>query len=709
MAIVTGILPDHGPTDMHAEPRALPKNRLAGETSPYLLQHAENPVDWYPWGEAALAKARELDRPILLSIGYSACHWCHVMAHESFEDPATADVMNRLFVNIKLDREERPDLDKVYQIAHQVLTQRGGGWPLTMFLAPDDLTPFFGGTYFPREPRYGMPAFTEILERVAAFYRDSRDNVRSQNAALRGVFADLVPPGAEPETALDRAPLDACRRELEAGFDEEYGGFGSAPKFPHPASIERLFRDWQATSASQDPDLKALYMATLTLKRMAEGGLYDQLGGGFCRYSVDPYWMIPHFEKMLYDNGPLLALSAQAAIATGDDFFRRISNETAGWVRREMQSPEGAFYSTLDADSEGHEGRFYVWDRAEIEAVLPAGEFRVFARRFGLDRDPNFEGKWHLHCYVAVEQIAEEFGLESASVTTLLNSGRARLLAAREKRVRPGRDDKLLAGWNGLMIRGLAISGRLLGEPGHIEAATRAVDFLRRNCWRDGQLLAVWKDGAARFPAYLDDYAYLLDGLLELLQARWRSADLAFARDLADTLLDRFQDHERGGFWFTAKGLDPPLQRPKGFADEATPSGNGIAAQALARLGWLLAETRYLDAAEATLRGGLPSLMRVPQAHVALLNALDEHLDPGELVVIRGPAEAVSAWSTAIAMLYAPRRMVVAIPADAADLPEALAAKRARESTVAYICKGPRCSEPIAELPRLIRALRDGV
>ncbi len=707
MAIVAGILPDHGRTDMHAEPHAAPRNRLAGETSPYLLQHAANPVDWYPWSAAALAKAKELDRPILLSIGYSACHWCHVMAHESFEDPATADVMNRLFVNIKVDREERPDLDKVYQIAHQVLAQRGGGWPLTMFLAPDDLTPYFGGTYFPKQARYGMPAFTDLLERVAAFYRDSRDNVRSQNAALRGVFTELVPPAAKPGASLSGEPLLACRRELEAGFDDQYGGFGGAPKFPHPASIERLLRDWQATSSSLTPDLKALYMATLTLKRMAEGGLNDQLGGGFCRYSVDPHWMIPHFEKMLYDNGPLLALCAQAAVATGDDFFRRIANETATWVTREMRSPEGGFYSALDADSEGHEGRFYVWNRAEIESLVRADEYRVLARRYGLDREPNFEGTWHLHCYVAVEQIAEELSLEPAVITALLDSGRARLLAVRERRVRPGRDDKVLAGWNGLMIRGLAISGRLLGETGHVEAATRAVDFLRHNCWRDGQLFAVWKDGVARFPAYLDDYAFLLDGLLELLQARWRSEDLAFAKDLADALLAKFVDRERGGFWFTAEGLDPPLHRPKGFADEATPSGNGIAALALARLGWLLADTRYLDATEATLLGGFPSMQRVPQAHTAMLNALDERLNPGEIVVIRGLSDAAMAWSAALATLYAPRRMVFAIPADAGSLPEALASKRMREGTVAYVCQGPRCSEPIAELPRLIRTLRD--
>jgi len=709
VAIVAGILPDHGRTDMHAELHAAPLNRLAGETSPYLLQHASNPVDWYPWGPAALAKAKELDRPILLSIGYSACHWCHVMAHESFEDHATAELMNRLFVNVKVDREERPDLDKVYQIAHQVLTQRGGGWPLTMFLAPDDLTPYFGGTYFPKQTRYGMPAFTELLERVAAFYRDSRENVRSQNAALRGVFSSLLPPAAEPGASLSRAPLAAARSRLEADFDEQYGGFGGAPKFPHPASIERLMRDWQAASAGAGPDLKALYMATLTLKRMAEGGLHDQLGGGFCRYSVDSFWMIPHFEKMLYDNGPLLALYAQAAVATGDSYFSRVAAETAAWVMREMQAAEGGFYSTLDADSEGHEGRFYVWQRAEVESLLPPGEYRVLSRRYGLDREPNFEGAWHLHCHVAMEQVAAECGLEPAAAMALLDSARARLLAARARRVRPGRDEKVLSGWNGLMIRGLAISGRLLGETGHVEAATRAADFLRLNCWRDGQLLAVWKDGAARFPAYLDDYAFLLDGLLELLQARWRSEDLAFARALADALLLKFIDRERGGFWFTAEGLDPPLHRPKGFADEATPSGNGTAALALTRLGWLLADIRYLDAAQGTLRGGWASMQRVPQAHTALLNALDEHLSPGEIVVIRGPADASAAWAAALATLYSPRRMVFAIPADAGALPDALATKRVKDETVAYICQGPRCSEPIADLPRLIRMLRDSL
>ena len=690
---------------MHPEVAGKPRNRLAGEMSPYLQQHASNPVDWHPWGEEALAKARAADKPILLSIGYSACHWCHVMAHESFEDDATAAVMNRLFVNVKLDREERPDLDKVYQLAHQVLTQRGGGWPLTMFLAPDDLTPFFGGTYFPKEARYGMPAFTDLLERVAAFYRDERDAVRRQNASLRGVFGELVPPAPAAGAALSREPLDAARRDLETSFDPRFGGFGGAPKFPHPASIERLLRDWQRSAAAPDPDLKALYMATLTLKRMADGGLFDQLGGGFCRYSVDAYWMIPHFEKMLYDNGPLLALLAQASVATGDDFFRTKALETARWALTEMRAPGGGFFSALDADSEGHEGRFYAWRRDEVAALLTPDEYRVFARRFGLDREPNFEGAWHLHTFVELAQVAEQSGLDAATTAALVDSARAKLLAARAARVRPGLDDKLLTGWNALLVRGLAISGRLLGVPAHVDAAAAAVDFIRSHCWQDGVLMAAWKDGQARFPAYLDDHAYLLDALLELMQSRFRVADLELARALAEALLERFVDRERGGFWFTAAGRDPPMHRPKGFADEATPAGNGIAALALARLGWLLGETRYLDAAERTLKAGLASMTRAPQAHAAMLNALDEYLEPGAIVVIRGLTAQLAEWTAALASSYAPSRMSIAIPADVAGLPDALASKKARDGTVAYVCRGPQCSEPVAEPAALLAAL----
>jgi len=686
---------------MQGKAPGAPRNRLADETSPYLVQHAANPVDWYPWGEAAIARARELDRPILLSIGYSACHWCHVMAHESFEDEATAAVMNRLFVNVKVDREERPDLDKVYQLAHQVLTQRGGGWPLTMFLAPDDLTPFFGGTYFPDKPRYGMPAFADLIERVAAFYRDERAGVASQNAALRGVFAELAPPAADAGAAITRAPLDMARANLAASFDPRFGGFGPAPKFPHAASIELLLRAWQASAARPEPDIEARHMAVLTLRRMAEGGIFDQLGGGFCRYSVDPFWMIPHFEKMLYDNGPLLALCAQAAIATGDDLLRAAALATAGWALREMRAPEGGFFAALDADSEGHEGRFYVWQRDEVQSLLTPDEYPVFARRYGLDREPNFEGAWHLHAFDALEHVAEELAITIEEAATRLDSARGKLLAGREKRVRPALDDKILTAWNALLVRGLAIAGRLLEAPSLVDGALCAVDFLRANAWRGGQLFASWKGGAARFPAYLDDHAFLLDALIEAMQARFRVKDLLFAREVADALLSKFSDRERGGFWFTAAGEDPPLHRPKNFADDAMPSGNGIGAQALARLGWLTGESRYLGAAEAAIRGGYASLARAPEAHAAMLTALDEYLDPVEIVIIRGEAAEAQAWQAALARDYEPRRLVLAIPSDAEGLPVAIAAKRPLGRTVAYVCRGPQCSAPIDSLAAL--------
>jgi uncharacterized protein YyaL (SSP411 family) len=672
---------------MHGDPPPGPRNRLAGETSPYLLQHAANPVDWYPWGEAAIARARAEDKPILLSIGYSACHWCHVMAHESFEDDATAAVMNRLFVNVKVDREERPDLDKVYQLAHQVLTQRSGGWPLTMFLAPDDLVPFFGGTYFPREARHGLPAFADLLERVAAFYRAERASVALQNDSLRGVFREILPPAPAPGTAVTREPIELARQRLAASFDPRHGGFGHAPKFPHPASIEFLLRDEDARP-----------MALLTLRRMAEGGIFDQLGGGFCRYSVDPFWMIPHFEKMLYDNGALLALLAEASVAAGDAGLREAALETAAWAMREMRAPGGAFYAALDADSEGHEGKFYVWDRMEVERLLAPDEYRVLARRYGLDREPNFEGAWHLHAYVGIAELAGELGLQEAEAERLLGTARTKLFAARARRVRPGLDDKVLTAWNGLMIRGLAVAGRRLAAPALTDAALLAIDFLRRECWRDGHLFAAWKDGAARFPAYLDDYAFLLDALVEALQSRFRSEDLEFAGRIADTLIARFADREHGGFWFTAEGADTPLGRSKGFVDEAMASGNGVAARALARLGWLTGEVRYLAAAEATVRGGFGSLARAPEAHAAMLIALDEYLEPVEIVIVRGAGEELAKWQSSLAGRYAPRRMVLAIPSGAAGLPEALASKRAGPKTIAYVCRGPVCSPPIERL-----------
>ncbi|MGI9264838.1 MAG: thioredoxin domain-containing protein, partial [Gammaproteobacteria bacterium] len=519
------------------------RNRLDKESSPYLRQHADNPVDWYPWGEEALQKARREDKPILLSVGYSACHWCHVMAHESFEDPETAHLMNQLFVNIKVDREERPDLDKIYQLAHQMLVQRPGGWPLTMFLTADDHSPFFGGTYFPDKPRHGMPAFADILQRVEKFYRESGDELRQQSQAIREVFQKIDDSSrGSANTALDEEPVVQARQQLEQNFDSRWGGFGSAPKFPHPTSIERLLRHWRRHAIGDNPDLQALFMSSLSLQRMAQGGICDQLGGGFYRYAVDGYWMIPHFEKMLYDNGPLLALYSQAWAATNEPLFERTANRTADWAVREMQSAEGGYYASLDADSEGGEGAFYVWSRDEASEVLDASEYDVLAAIYGLDRDANFEGNWHFFQQCTMEDAANNLSLSVEDVQRLADSGTDKLLAVRDSRIRPARDEKILTSWNGLMISGMAIAARHLRRTDLADSALLATEFLRDNLWIDGRLHASFKDDEARHLGFLDDYAFLIAGILDLLQVRWRTDLLTFACHLADALLEHYLD-----------------------------------------------------------------------------------------------------------------------------------------------------------------------
>jgi uncharacterized protein YyaL (SSP411 family) len=679
------------------------RNHLAEETSPYLLQHAENPVDWYPWGDAALSRAKQENKPILLSIGYSACHWCHVMAHESFEDPGTAALMNELFINIKVDREERPDLDKIYQLAQQMLTHGSGGWPLTMFLTPKE-QPFFGGTYFPKEPRHGMPAFRDLLRRVADYYREQNAEIEMQNQQLTAAFAAMTPPPA-PDAALDDAPLAQGRAALERSFDATFGGFTGAPKFPHPNSIERCMRHWYAAAAGPTPDLKALYMASLTLTRMAEGGLYDQLGGGFARYSVDGAWMIPHFEKMLYDNAQLLCEYSRAHLATGEALFAKVAHETADWVLRDMRSPEGAFYSSLDADSQGHEGKFYVWTPGEVQVLLTPPEYAAFSRRFGLDRAANFEGEWHLHAYRSLDDIAAEIKGTPLGVAALIDSSRGKLLQARNLRIWPARDEKILTAWNALMIKGLAIAARVLNRPDLAAAASTAVDFLRHHLWRDGRLLATYKDGRAHLPAYLDDYAFLADALVELLQTRWRGADLEFARQLTEVLLDQFEDPEHGGFFFTAREHEKLIHRSKTFADESLPAGNGIAAGVLCRLGYLLGETRYLDSAARTLQAAWTAMQEYPQAHMSLLNGLEDFLPSMQVLVIRGEAAGATQWARELGTLYAPTRMIFAIPTGE-ELPPALAEKRAGAATVAYLCSGMTCSAPLTNFADISRALK---
>ena len=673
-------------------------NNLSQETSPYLLQHADNPVDWHPWNEESLQLARRSKKPILLSIGYSACHWCHVMAHECFEDEATAELMNELFVNIKIDREERPDLDKIYQSAHYLIARRPGGWPLTVFLDAERHTPIFAGTYFPREP------FKELLRRVNDFVRDHGDEIETQGDAIIQALASLDPTSrASADTTLDDAPAKLAREQLESSFDSEYGGFGAAPKFPHPTHIEALLTAWRATAETATPDLQALYMATFTLTRMANGGLYDQIGGGFFRYSVDSHWAIPHFEKMLYDNAALLTVYSEAHAATGEPYFARIASETADWVTRDMQDPAGGYYSTLDADSEGREGLFYLWTPEQMDDVLTAEESQVARQHYGLEFEANFEGEaWHAYAAVPIDDL--DTSLAPSAAATALESARKKLLATRNARAWPGRDEKVLASWNGLMIKAMATAARVLERSDLAESAEAAARFVRQRMWQDGRLLASFKDGQARFPAYLDDYAFVADGLIELLRYRWHSEDLMFARELADVMLEYFED-EHGGFYFTAKDHETLIHRPKPFSDEATPSGNGIAAQVLLRLGHLLGETRYIEAAERVLRAAWPALEDHPHAHGSLLDALQSILHEPETLVLRGEDAELPKWWRYVNAGFNPQRIAFAIPNDATDLPEALAARSTRGAAVAYVCRGTVCSEPITSLEDLATAL----
>ena len=668
-------------------------NRLASESSPYLLQHADNPVDWYPWGAEALDRACREDKPILLSIGYSACHWCHVMAHDCFEDAEVAAVMNRLFVNIKVDREERPDLDQIYQTAHQLLTQRGGGWPLTVFLTPDQ-TPFFAGTYFPKTPRYQLPGFIDLMENVARAWHERRGEVLAQNEAVRAALAQQQP-AADMQQALTDAPLAEAVRDLAQAFDPVWGGFSRAPKFPRPGELFFLLRQAQVGNA------QAREMALFSLRKMASGGVVDQLGGGFCRYSVDEQWAIPHFEKMLYDNGPLLHLYADAWALTGETLFADTAEGIVDWLLREMRAPEGGFYSALDADSEGHEGKFYVWTPDEVRALLSAEEYAVAAPVYSFDLPPNFENaSWNPILARPLGEVAAELGLSDEATAARLASARAKLFAAREARVRPGRDDKQLSSWNALMIAGLAHAGRVMARPDWVDAAQAAIDFLHRNLWRDWRLLASYKHGEARLNAYLDDYAFLLDALLETLQGSYREADMAWARELADALLAHFEDADAGGFFFTSHDHETLLSRPKPGYDNATPSGNGIAALALQRLGHLLGEARYLDASARCLNLFHAHLAQQPIAYPTLLAVLDEALQPPRVILLRGPQVALNGWAAALAPKLGARDMLLALP-NGLHLPDTLAKPEA-DHPVAWICSGTACQPPLTDLGALL-------
>ncbi len=606
--------------------------------------------------------------------------------------------MNEHFVNIKVDREERPDVDQIYQTAHALMTRRSGGWPLTVFMTPQG-DPFFAGTYFPKDGRYGLPGFRDLLPHVARVYREKGDVIAAQGDELKRALASLEPesePGAQlPHDARHRA-LD----EMRSTFDAAHGGFGGAPKFPHVPDLQLALSEHAERPASG-----ALPIAALTGLKMAEGGIHDQLGGGFCRYSVDREWQIPHFEKMLYDNGPLLGFYADLAAVTRDPLFERAAHGIVAWLTREMRAGDGAFYSSLDADSEGEEGKFYVWQRDEIRSLLSAEEYEVAAPYFGLDGAPNFEGHaWNLRLAKPLAQVASDASIALPDAQARLESARAKLFAARERRQRPGLDDKILTSWNALAIAGLARASRRLEMPAWADLAFSAVDAVKRTAWRDGRLLATRKGERAHLNAYLDDYAFLLAALDELMQTRFRLDDYAWAREIAEVLLDQFEDREAGGFYFTSHDHEQLIHRSKPGHDNATPSGNGVAAGALIALGHLAGEPRYVEAAERAVRLFAPQLAQAPRGFSTLIAALDALQSPPATVLLVGDPATTAKWHATLGASLSPSVRVYDVAGSGLP-PELRKGLLPDSGAAAWVCRGTSCLPPIATLAGVQREL----
>jgi hypothetical protein len=678
-------------------------NRLANETSPYLLQHKDNPVDWYPWGPEALEKARAEDKPIFLSIGYAACHWCHVMEHESFEDSGTARLMNESFVNVKVDREERPDLDSIYMNAVVALTGHGG-WPMSVFLTPDGV-PFFGGTYFPPTPRHGLPAFQQVLRGVHDAWKNRREQVLAGGQDILNHLRQAELPGLPPGAgALARDTLKAAVQSLWSQFDWRNSGWGSAPKFPQPMTVEFLLRYHHLTSESVP-----LEMATQTLRAMARGGLYDQLGGGFHRYATDAIWLVPHFEKMLYDNAQLARAYLHAWQVTGDPEFRRVTEETLDYVRREMTDPGGGFYSTQDADSEGEEGRFYVWSAAEIDSALGA-EAALFKEFYGVRPSGNFEGKNILHLAAEVEALARKFDTTEDEARARLDSARRALFARRETRARPGLDDKVLAAWNGLMLAALAEAARALGRADYLNAAVANAEFLLTTMRApEGRLFRSWRrrGGESAAPTgngFLEDYAHVAEGLLALYEATFDARYFTAARDLMDYALEHFSD-PRGGFYDTSDDHEALVTRPKDIQDNATPSGNAMAATVLLKLAALTAGARYTEVAEHALRSVQPILAQHPTAFAQWLCALSFALGQPKEIALVGESDAqdMRALLGAIFDVYRPFKVVaLKRPGEASPIPLLAGRERVDGKATAAVCYNFACRLPVTE-PEALR------
>ena len=686
-------------------------NRLAGESSPYLRQHQHNPVDWYPWCDEALERARREDKPILLSIGYSACHWCHVMERESFENPAIAALMNASFVCVKVDREERPDLDTIYMNAVQMLTG-SGGWPLTVFLTPAG-EPFYGGTYFPPEDRYGRPGFPRVLETLARAWRDSRDEVTRSTQQLMAGLGKLSRFDAKPDALHPDTVARGAERLLQH-CDPDEGGIGDAPKFPNVPVFALLLRHHQAT---RRPEL--LQAVTRTLTAMARGGIHDQLGGGFHRYSVDAHWLVPHFEKMLYDNVQLAPLYLDAFLVTGDPLYRVVARATFDYLLREMTHPEGGLYSTQDADTEGEEGKTYLWRIEEIRSLLDAETADILCRYYQVDEAGNFaepgqhERKSILNVKLTRDELARLFGKDRTELDAILERGRRTLLDARNRRPQPGLDDKILTSWNALAIRAFVRGAAVLDDPKLLDAAVRCAAFVARFSTRDdGRLLRTWKDGVARYPAYLDDHAFLAAASLDLFAATGDARHLSIARRLVAILREDFADDEQGGFYFTARDHEQLVDRPKVLFDGSIPSGNAVAIETLLRLAHLDDDAAMRDTAEKALRLFGTQLEKQPFGTAYLLGVLDDYLRGPTDVVIAGSRSAADtrALVRAAQTVYVPNGTVLVRDPDAPEDggPAVLRDKaQVGGQATAYVCRGFTCSPPVtdpAALEHLLRA-----
>jgi uncharacterized protein YyaL (SSP411 family) len=677
-------------------------NRLIHETSPYLLQHAGNPVEWYSWGEEALNKAKQEKKPILLSIGYSACHWCHVMERESFENNEIAALMNTHFVNIKVDREERPDLDQIYQSAVQLFIRRGGGWPLTMFLTPDQI-PFYGGTYFPPNDRYGMPGFPTILEEVATAYKERPDDVAKTVQNVKNALARISEGALMNRQKVPENILEMAVSGLSPLFDSTHGGFGTAPKFPSSASLSLLLR-----YAQQTGDATTLNQVTFTLGKMAWGGIYDQIGGGFHRYSTDAHWLTPHFEKMLYDNAQLAPLYFSAYQKTGQTFYLKIAEEILEYVLREMTDPAGGFYTTQDADSEGHEGKFFVWTQQEIETLLGKENSALSCRYYGVTAAGNFEGKNILNLQRSVEAIAREAHLEVSTVEAILDEGKRTLFLHRETRIKPFRDEKILTNLNGLMISAFVAGFQITRKSHFLMAAENAAKFVLKNLYKEGRLLRVYKNDVSKLNGYLDDYVYFIDALLDVYEATSQAEYLEHARRLTTVLIDQFWDEEKGGFFFTARDHETLVARHKTYTDQSVPSGNAVAAAALGRLFYLTENQTYFDIAEKTLEVFCVAMEENSFAVGNMIIAADFYLQkPKEIVVVgKFGSPEMEVLLAHIYRLYIPNKTVRMI--DSGNPPSSDWAKDKREilgKPTVYFCQNAACLAPMTEWEEIKKAL----